>query len=255
MARLLVAPAELSEGPLRVGGQDHHYLSRVLRLGVGDELTLFDGAGREARARVTGSSRHELLLEVYAPRPVAAPVRPRLTLVCGLLKGDKMELVVQKATELGVDCIQPVHSARAVVPLAQASEPGRQRRWLRVAAEAARQCGRADVPALAQPLALVDALAQAPKQALRLLFWEEARQAPLGERLTGRPGEVVVAVGPEGGFSRVEAEAAQAAGFAVCGLGPRTLRAETAALAALAVVGYVLGDLGEAAQPGDLGPT
>jgi 16S rRNA (uracil1498-N3)-methyltransferase len=236
--RLFVA--RLAAGRLEVDGEGYHHLARVLRARRGDRVVLFDGAGVEADATVEDVGESTLALAVGAPRPAAVAGAP-LTLLLGLLKGEKMDLVVQKATELGVARLVPLASAHAVVRLEDdARREARRARWQRIAREAARQSGRADVPEIAAVVEPRAAFAAAPPEALRLLFHE--RGAPPLRQLLGdrRPAAVVAAVGPEGGFAPVEVEEARAAGFLPCGLGPRILRAETAAIAALAVLAYAV---------------
>jgi 16S rRNA (uracil1498-N3)-methyltransferase len=216
--------------PLERDGQ--HYLRTVLRLALGDELVVFDGAGRQARARLAADR-----LELAGPVEVAPPPLP-VTLVVALLKGEKMDLVVQKATELGATRIVPAASARSVVRLEPAREASRVERWRRIAVEAARQCGRADAPEVTPPAPLDQALAGSAAAA-RVLLHERAA-APLRSILPARTASVAVAVGPEGGFSPEEVEAAARAGWVIASFGDRVLRAETAAIAALAVVGHVV---------------
>lgn len=246
-ARLHVA--SLDSPSVIVTGDDHGYLCRVLRLRVGDELVLFDGAGREAPARIVtidpGPGAVELALTAPPGPAVVAPAPLALTLILGLLKGEKMELVVQKATELGVARIVPVSCARSVVRLDAARAGGRADRWRKIAREAARQCGRADTPTLTPVTSFAEAVAAAPADAFRAIFYEDARAVSLRRALPAmRPPAAVLAVGPEGGFDADEVAQARAAGFVVVGFGPRVLRAETAAIAALAVLGFALGDLG-----------
>jgi len=239
MARVLVG--HLAEGPQVLRGDAYHHLARVLRAKVGDEVTLFDGGGREAEARVTRIWPTEILLEV-APVRSSAPAPVAITLVVALLKGEKMDWVVQKATELGVARIAPAASANAVVKLDGERRAGRRARWEKIAADAARQCGRADVPEITEIRDIAAALATGP--GWRVLFHEALRDASLRRLLpVDRPSEVTVAVGPEGGFAKDEVEIARRAGYVVSGLGPRILRAETAALVALALIGFALGDL------------
>jgi 16S rRNA (uracil1498-N3)-methyltransferase len=245
MARLFVPPERLRDDIVVLGSDDHRYLIRVLRLRAGDEVVLFDGTGQEARARIERISPRAAELRVLERAQAAVPVGPEITLLVGIPKGEKMEFVVQKATELGAARIVPVRSARFIGPQEVTRQAARRQRWIKIAREAARQCGRADVPEVSAPVDFASALATAPEDALRLLFWEEARGVRLRERLpAAKPARIVLLVGPEGGFEAQEVELARKAGFEVVGLGPRTLRAETAAMAILAVVGYALGDLG-----------
>lgn len=247
MARLFVEPSKLSEEIVVLADEDHRYLTRVLRLDVGETVVLFDGKSVEAHARITRIGPRALELKIEERRAVAAVPRPELTLIQALAKGDKLELVVQKATELGVGRIIPVTSARAVARLEAGRSLSRRARWQKIAREAARQSGRLEVPDVEGVTSLETALTASPKEALKLFLWEGARQTTLRSALPNKdraPQQIVIAVGPEGGFTVGEVEAARAAGFVPVGLGPRILRTETASLAALAILGYALGDLG-----------
>ncbi|HXU67918.1 MAG TPA: 16S rRNA (uracil(1498)-N(3))-methyltransferase [Polyangia bacterium] len=247
MARLFVEPSKLTEEIVVLTDEDHRYLTRVLRLDVNDTVTLFDGKSVEATARITRIGPRALELKIEERRPVEAIERPELTLIQALAKGDKLELVVQKATELGVARIIPVTSARAVARLDAGAMRtlSRRARWQKIAREASRQSGRLDVPEVEGVTALSTALQASPKDALKLFFWEGARQTSLRDALPDRPPQqIVFAIGPEGGFTVEEVEAGREAGFIPVGLGPRVLRTETAALVVLSILGYALGDLG-----------
>jgi len=229
-ARLFVEPQKLTEEVVVLTDEDHRYLTRVLRLGVGDTVTLFDGKLVEAGARITR----------VGPRAVELNIQ-------SLAKGDKLDLVVQKATELGVARIIPVTTARAVARLDAGAmrTMSRRARWQKIAREASRQSGRLDVPEVEAVTALTTAFQASPKDAFKLLFWEGARQNTLRDALPDSPpAQIVFAIGPEGGFTVEEVEAGREAGFIPVGLGPRVLRTETAALVVLSILGYALGDLG-----------
>jgi 16S rRNA (uracil1498-N3)-methyltransferase len=251
MTRLHVPPDKLADEVVVLASEDHRYLTRVLRLGVGDSLVLFDGTGNEADADIARVGPRAVELKVRARRKVAPTGRLDVTLIQALTKGDKLDLVVQKATELGVGRIIPVTSARAVPRLDAMRALNRRARWQKIARDAARQSGRPDIPEVQPVTALEVALAAAPRDALRLVLWEGARHAPLRKVLpapqaegAASPPRVVLVVGPEGGFAEPEIEAARAREFHVVGLGPRVVRTETAALVCLAVLGFVFGDLG-----------
>ena len=244
MPRLHVEKARLGDDSVILSDEDHHYLTRVLRLGPGDRLTLFDGDGGEAEAEIARVGPRASEARVLSRRRVERPPGPELTLVQALARGEKLDLVVQKATELGVARIIPVTTERAVSPDLLRGTSRRQR-WEKIAREAARQSGRADLPEIEPVTSFPLALAAAPREALKLLFFEGARGNHLREALPATPPpSAVLAVGPEGGFTEGEVARAREAGFAVVGLGPRTLRTETAAMAVLAIVGYAIGDLG-----------
>jgi len=256
VARLFVTPDELRRGGRIVLGEEaHRYLCRVLRLDVGSHVSLFDGEGNEASAAIAGVGQRTVELEVLAPARAAGEAvvaaAPQVTLILALTKGDKLDLVVQKATELGVARIWPVMTARAVPRAVAVREMARRTRWLRIAREAARQCGRADVPDIGTLRELDAALAEVPEGALRLALYERGpERVPLPDALAAAPaaarapgGAIAILIGPEGGFTEDEIIRARARGFVICSMGPRTLRAETAAIAALAIVGFALGDL------------
>jgi 16S rRNA (uracil1498-N3)-methyltransferase len=249
MARLFVEPQKLAEKIVVLADEDHRYLTRVLRLAVDDKVTLFDGNTVEATARITRVGPRALELEIEERHAVAAIDRPHVTVIQGLAKGDKLDLVVQKATELGAARIIPVTTSRAIARLDANTirTMSRRARWQKIAREASRQSGRLDVPEVEGVTALTTALAASPKEALKLMLWEGARQTTLRSVLPADgepPRQIVIAVGPEGGFTVEEVEAARHAGFTPVGLGPRILRTETAALVVLSILGYALGDLG-----------
>jgi 16S rRNA (uracil1498-N3)-methyltransferase len=233
-------PPELI-GATRAGltGEARHYLRDVLRLSAGDAVELFDGQGAAWEAVVEPGFES---LAVGARREALA-AGPVLSLLFALSKGDKGELVVQKATELGVARLCPWSAERSVLKLDAGKGRERAERWRRIAGEAARQCGRADVPEVAEPARLAAALAAVPA-GHRLVVLHGPGGLPLEALgLAGAPG-VALVVGPEGGWTEGELAACQAAGAVRGALGPRTLRAETAAIAGLAVLQAVAGDLG-----------
>lgn len=250
--RAWVTPAELAsaapEEPLTVTGEAAHHLHRVLRLERGDPCTLFDGAGRVATALVDGWTHGALELRLTSIRDLPPLPGPTLELIVAVLKADKLDWVVQKLTELGVDRIVPVHTARSVARPKADSAARRQERIGRILREAARQCGRAHLPRLDPIRPLGEALAEtdAPGE-LRLFCWEEAPlEARLGTLLEGAldAPRLRILIGPEGGLTAEEASLATAHGFLPASLGTLILRAETAAIAACALAASRLGRLG-----------
>ncbi len=236
MKRLHLPQAK--SGLSELTGEPFHYLSRVLRVKAGDALEVFDGQGQVFAAQVKEVAEAALTLELKEPRP--APRAPALTLIQGLPKGDKLELVLQKGTELGVAAFYPVVTARAV------SRPkdgeAKAERWRKIVSEAARQCGRADVPPVAAPGPLEAAVAALPQGTQLLVLDEEEHALRLSDALGDGP--VALVVGPEGGLAREEVVALRQSGGVSVTLGPRVLRTETAALAALAVLLHRRGELG-----------
>ncbi len=217
-----------------------HHL-RVRRLRVGDELALFDGLGHERLGVIAALDRHHALLQ-FIDEDLALCESPlRLVLAQAALKANKLDLVIEKATELGVNEIVVFTSERSIAP----GLPARAARWQRIAASAAKQCQRSTVPTVHGPVTFEDLLHQEP-DALRLLFWEAARPGGLDALAQSHRqcASVVAVVGPEGGFTAREAERAVAAGFELIGLARRVLRAETAAIVALTLCQFLWGDLG-----------
>jgi len=227
--RVRVKPAALVAGDIAIDGDGHHYLARVRRLGPGDPVVVFDGAGREAPAVVTAVDADRVVVRAAAPRPAPAPA-PRIVVLQALIKGDRMDWCVEKLVEVGADRIVLVAAERSVVRLDAERARSRQRRLQALAEAAARQCGRADVPPVSEPLPLAAALAEAAACEARRVCHPSA-----GEPLAAiAAASVAVLIGPEGGLAPAELDAALAAGFAPVALGPHTLRAETAGPVAVA---------------------
>jgi 16S rRNA (uracil1498-N3)-methyltransferase len=239
IVRRLFVPRDRIDGDAaRLLGADVHYLRGVLRLADGAPVEVFDGEGGTYDGVLEASGLVRL-----GPRRDAPPPRARVHLAFALARGDKADLVVQKATELGVARLSPFDAARSVVRLDGARAAERAGRWRKIAAEAARQCGRADVPAVDAPAPLAAVLAAAGAGVQKLVFYEGGGE-PLAAALDGGAPGFLAAVGPEGGFTEGEIEAALAAGARLVTLGPRILRFETAAIAATALLQHLAGDLG-----------
>ncbi len=235
---MFVPPARIAGGRAALGDEARHYLRDVLRLAPGDAVEVFDGEGGLHDGRVEPGFGSLAL----CPRRAAPPAPAAVWLAFALAKGEKSDLVVQKATELGAARLLPFAAERSVVRLDREKGEDRAARWRRIAGEAARQCGRADVPEVAAPAALEDVLAAPPPGFARVLFHGDGG-VPVAA-LAPAPGAGYVAiVGPEGGLSPVEVRACEAAGAVRAALGPRTLRAETAAIAAVALLQARFGDL------------
>jgi 16S rRNA (uracil1498-N3)-methyltransferase len=244
MVRLRLQLPESAPPRVEVTGAQLHYLKSVLRLTEGDALEVFDGRGFSYDARVAALEAHAAVLELSGRREQRRQ-RP-IAIVQGLPKADKLELVLQKGTELGATAFAPAFTERSVVKLDEKRGKERTQRWQSIAEQAARQCGRADVPTVHEPRALLDAVRAAlPNASLVAVLDEEERQVRLEDahRLSaGAP--LVLVVGPEGGLSRDEVAALKAAGAVPVTLGTLVLRTETAALAALAVLRHLDGELG-----------
>jgi len=222
-------------------GNAASHVTRVLRLRVGEALTLFNGAGGEYAASIDAARGGRLTVAVGEPRAVERESPLTLTLAQGVSRGERMDLVVQKATELGVSGIVPLFTERSVVRLGAQQAERKLNHWRAITIAACEQSGRNRLPNVAPPLSLADWLRSgADRDGGRLLLSPAATariDAP------PRPAtSVTVLIGPEGGLTNAEQEAAVAAGFLPVRLGPRVLRTETAAIAALALLQREFGD-------------
>jgi 16S rRNA (uracil1498-N3)-methyltransferase len=248
--RFFAPPGAFSPDGTRValGRDEARHLRDVLRLGRGDEVFVFDGEGREFVCRVDEGGRDRAVLAVGGEVEPASPESPlRLTLAVALLKGEKLDLVVQKATELGVGRVVPVVTKLADVRLRDGDDTSRRvERLRRIALEACKQSGRARVPAIEAPIAFEPFVKSAHADEWRVMFSERGG-AGLGgavEGLRGRPAAVAALVGSEGGWTDEEITLARGAGWDIVTLGGRVLRAETAAIAVTALLQHAFGDLG-----------
>ena len=220
-----------------------HHAREVLRLRPGAAVRAFDGAGTEFEAVLDEVSRRTVSLRLgqrSLPRPESTL---RIVLAVSPLKGDRMELVVQKATELGVAGIWPVVTSRTDAAARPALRGSRTERWERVASGAAEQCGRAVVPPVA-PTTTLDGLVARPFDGARVVLLETPGHAALATLPVAPAAALLLLVGPAGGFEPAEADRLRGAGFHAASLGPRVLRAETAAVAAIAIAQALWGDLG-----------
>jgi 16S rRNA (uracil1498-N3)-methyltransferase len=224
-----------------VTGSAANHLLRVLRLGVGSAVTLFDGTGGEYAARIELLQKDAVRIEVGAHAVSERESPLAVTLAQGISRGERMDWVIQKATELGVRRIVPIFTERSVVRLDARQAQKKSQHWRGIAVAACEQCGRNHLPELAAPVDLQDFLASAAHEdALRVLL------SPAGTLRIGaiEPLEkITLLIGPEGGLALAEKAAAVAQGFVEVQLGPRVLRTETAAIAALAALQQAFGDL------------
>jgi 16S rRNA (uracil1498-N3)-methyltransferase len=243
MPRFFVTADDVRDGTARLQGNEYRHLQRVLRLREGDRVTLFDDAGREHAGVVTSLTPRVAVVRISATTTPARESPLAVTLYVALPKGRKLDLVVEKATELGAHAIAPCTSAFGGA--GESAARAKQDRWQRIALAAAKQSGRTAIPSIGAALSFAEVVARSGEHDARLLFYEGENVVPLGAlALPSPPRSIAVVVGAEGGFSRDEVEEARRAGFAIVGLGPRILRCETAALVAVAVVQSRFGDLG-----------
>jgi 16S rRNA (uracil1498-N3)-methyltransferase len=241
LIRVFVGAGLDAPGRATLSGAAAAHVVRVLRLRAGDPLTVFSGDGWDYPGTIAALRGERVEVEL-GPRVPGQPDSPlAVTLLQGVARADRMDFVVQKATELGVARILPVLSGRSVVRLDPRQAERKLEHWRAVAAAACEQCGRSRLPAVEPPRSLDEALDGLPDGPPRLLL-EPGAPEPLGA-LPRDAGSVVLLIGPEGGLADVERAAAARNGFVPRSLGPRVLRTETAAVAALAVLQSVAGDL------------
>jgi 16S rRNA (uracil1498-N3)-methyltransferase len=237
--RLHVPPAQLARGnPVALTASQARYVETVLRLRSGAAIEVFDGEGRRFEAELEPSG---LRIGKELPRGPGSALD--VWLAQAIVKGDKLDLVVQKATELGASRILLLDTSRSVVKLDDRRAGSRVERLRRVAEEAARQCGRREVPPIDGPLALDDLSERLEPDRLGLLLDPEGSELRLSQVARGAS-RLCLAVGPEGGFAPEERDRAAAEGMVSVSLGRLVLRTETAGLAALAIVRHLAGDLG-----------
>lgn len=239
--RVFLPSVRLAKGEALLTPEARHHLVEVLRLKAGDAVEIFDGEGGSWE----GNLGTDLEKVVLGARHVVPAPEVKIHLLVALAKGEKMDLVVQKTTELGVSFIAPFEAERSVVRLSGDRGTERASRWRRIAEEAARQCGRAEVPAVLAPQTLDRALEAVPAGHAIHVFHTLLPEPGSAERRahpSGVRGHALV-VGPEGGLTDAEYELCLRAGAHPASLGPRILRAETAAIVAVALVQTLRGDM------------
>jgi 16S rRNA (uracil1498-N3)-methyltransferase len=245
MPRFYLPQPRIEKGRLRIEGAEVKHIRRVLRLKAGDEIVVFDGASNEYEGTIVeeGSSSVLVMIRSILPSRKESPLE--VILAQSLLKGEKMDFLIQKATELGIKGIMPFLSSRSVPLLEKSASLKRHRRWERIASEASKQCGRGVVPRV-EPLQHYSDLLQRPLPDFLRLLLSEGK----GERLkdvlesSKAKGKVFFIVGPEGGMSPPEVELAIKSGCVPVNLGQRILRSETASLCLLSILQYAWGDIG-----------
>ena len=235
---------EAQDGFLTLDQDNSHYISQVLRMKEGEDLTVVLGGGVEALCEVDTLSKTSVTLKIKDTRTSVSEPPFRITLYQSVSKGERMELTIQKCVELGVTKIVPVFSSRCVV---RPDEPKKQKskteRWQKIALEAARQSGRGIIPEVTEPQTFKNAVKAADESADIVIFpWEEEHGLTLKEALSSvnkdEISEIAVFIGPEGGFEDGEADAARENGAKPVTLGKRILRTETAGPAVLAMLLY-----------------
>jgi 16S rRNA (uracil1498-N3)-methyltransferase len=240
LTRLYVAVPLLVGARIALPETATGHLVRVLRAQAGDGCVLFNGDGHDYEARIVAAGKRDAEVEILAARAVGNESPLRIVLLQALARGEKMDWILQKATELGVVAIVPVTSERSEIRLDGERADKRIAHWRSVVVSACEQSGRATVPAVAAPASLAQAMAGLPASARRLLLDPQASQGM--RKLDLAAGGLVLAIGPEGGWSARDLATLRGNGFEGLRLGPRVLRTETAGIAAVAALQACHGD-------------
>jgi len=216
---------------IRIVGEDAHHLTHVLRTRIGEAVQVCDGEGHVYET-VLETPGEEVLLRILSESAVDTEPPYVATVYQALVKGDKMETVIQKATETGASVIVPVITSRCTVKLDSKDAVKKTERWQKIACEAAKQCGRGILPKVMPPMSFAEAVREAAAKELPLFCYEGEGTVPLPQLCSTaeHPADISIFIGPEGGFSEKEVEAVRNAGIRPCGLGKRILRTETAAV-------------------------
>jgi 16S rRNA (uracil1498-N3)-methyltransferase len=244
LPRFFVPEAKTTGSVVQLPEDEAAHLLHVLRLKTGDVIQVFDGRGREWRARVDEVGRSHARVQLEATVAPGAEPGVKLALAIAILKGDKMDNVVRDAVMLGASGIVPLVTQRVEIPPRAVERGHRIERWRRIAIASAKQCGRAVVPAVSTPVGLPDLLTS-KSTALRIMLVEPGASIPAVGRMQdlSRANETLLFVGPEGGWTASEIEAAHAAGARLATLGSLTLRADAAPLVAITALRTAWGDL------------
>jgi 16S rRNA (uracil1498-N3)-methyltransferase len=245
MPRFYVPQPQIEEGMLRVKGGEVRHIRRVLRLKAGDRIVVFNGSAKEYEGTIIEEGPSSVVIRIQNVLSFKTESHLEITLAQSLLKGEKMDYLIQKATELGIKEIIPFFSSRSVPLLDKSKRLKRYHRWEKIAVEASKQCERVVVPKIGPLQDYSEILQTASQDSLRLILWER-EGASLKEILkgSGARARIFFIVGPEGGMSNEEVEQAKRTGFVPVTLGKRVLRSETASVCLLSVLQYEWGDIG-----------
>jgi len=240
MSRFYVKPEDVKGDLINVSREEAHHIVDVMRLSSGDAIVAFDGTGREYSGKIIDVSKNGLRIKIESKNEVKTKKKVSITLVQSLPKGGKMDLIVEKAAELGVDDIIPLVTERTIVHLDEERRAKKRQHWQTIAVSASKQCGRTRIPKIHPVLKFKDALAEVKKYDLALMACLSKSSKPLKECISRSKAKRVLAmIGPEGDFSPEEIKLAKSAGVKLVSFGRLVLRVDTAAIFMLSVVNYV----------------
>ncbi|MBR5236223.1 MAG: 16S rRNA (uracil(1498)-N(3))-methyltransferase [Clostridia bacterium] len=243
MSKFFVSKNQITNKHAVIKGADVNHLIKVLRANIGDSITICDGEGTDYEATIASFNRDEVHVDLLRSAACLNEPKTKVTLYQGLPKQGKMEWIIEKCVEMGIDAIVPVQMERSVVQLSAEQAVKKLERWQKTAEAAAKQCSRGKIPEVHMPIRLYDITKDITPEFLLLLYEGECSQS-IKQALTGnKAGSVGIFIGPEGGFAPEEVVHLEALGAQSVTLGPRILRTETAGLVALSVLLYEWGDL------------
>ena len=242
MRRFYIEPAEIQKAHPQITGTDVRHMQKVLRHAPGDRVILIDGSGYEYLAVIDAISRDAARFSIIEKTMSTTASPLELVVAQGFLKEKKMDTIVRHLTELGLSRWIPVMSERSVARPDKRRMAERMRRWEAIAIESLKQCGLSRLPAISPAMTLNELVNDREEYDGKIVFWEEEK-TPIADLFPSNPKKVLVLIGPEGGFTADEIQLAQTFGFKSISLGPRILRAETAAIAACTLVQYLYGDI------------
>jgi len=240
MPRFPISENQINNNEAIITGSDYKHIVKVLRLKTGDQITLFDTNTTEYYGKIREIGKKDILIDILQSKKVNTDSPIKITLLQGLPKGDKMDYIIEKATELGVHTIVPVITERS-----QVGERERKKRWERIALEASKQCGRTKPTCIENTLDFNEAIKRYAEKELAIILHvncEDMAKNYLKNSLQP-PQDIILFIGPEGGFSEKEVLFGIEMGFISLGLGPRILRTETASITVLSVLQFHYGDL------------
>jgi len=239
MSRFYVPKEYISGDKISIDGKEAHHILNVMRLKVSDKVIVFDGTGKEYVGLVRETGRKSLLLEVIKVRSANPQLKHNVTLIQAIPKKEKMDYIVEKATELGVSSIIPMTTARTIPDWNEAKKSIIVARWQKISREAAKQSGRLDLPEIKPIAAFDETIKDLDGVSLKLIAALSDKAVKLKDAFKNcSTGRIVVAIGPEGDFTSEEISIAEEKDFKVISLGPRVLKSDTAGLALLAIINY-----------------
>jgi len=241
MICIFVSPGQIKKGQAFIDGDTARHLSLVLRVESGERIFILDGEGNRYESVIEGVHKKGIRARILRRVSHSAESPLYITLVQGIPKGNKMDFIVQKTTELGVSKIVPLITERS-----QVRHTHRIERWRKIATSASQQSGRERVPEITEPVTFREFLERDDKSPLRLILSEDMEGASLKDAFNNQRDQeaITLLVGPEGGFSRQEVSLASGRGYLKISLGPRILRTETAPITAISIIQYEIGDMG-----------